>query len=121
MTLHRHKVDDRTEVRDGDQPVHVPAGWQIADGSADDVRVCGAHPWQSNELVFANGDTYGTEMCSTPWYIGALSQPTRWNNKILSLPLKIGRKWGSGEGLIQDAQEARGKYGGYDVLLRRRA
>ena len=60
MTLHRHNVDDRTIVYDVDQPVHVPAGWQIADGSADDVRVCGAHPWQSYYLVFANGDRCGT-------------------------------------------------------------
>ena len=63
MTLHRHKVDDRTIVEDGQQPLDVPAGWQIADGSADDVRVCGAHPWQSYVLVFANGDTYGTAAC----------------------------------------------------------
>ena len=64
MTLHRHKVDGRTLVCDGRQPVDVqnlvPAGWQIAYGSADDVRVCGAHPWQSSCLVFANGDLYGT-------------------------------------------------------------
>ncbi len=72
MTLHRHKVDEITHALDGDgiyspifvydgcQPVHVPAGWQIADGSADDVRVCGAHPWQSGGLVFANGDLYLT-------------------------------------------------------------
>ena len=60
MTLHRRKVDDRVWVEDGNQPVHVPAGWQIADGSADDARVCGAHPWQSQGLVFANGDGYYT-------------------------------------------------------------
>ena len=59
MTLHRRKVDDRTIVQDGKEPLDVPAGWQIADGS-DDVRVCGAHPWQSWYLVFANGDRYGT-------------------------------------------------------------
>ncbi len=39
------------------------AGWQIAGGDADDVRVCAAHPWQSWYLVFANGDAYGTAMC----------------------------------------------------------
>ena len=70
MTLHRRKVDDSTIVQDGDQPLDVPAGWQIADGSADDVRVCGAHPWQSNCLVFANGDFYGTAVCGNPSYIG---------------------------------------------------
>ena len=67
MTLHFHKVDDSTIVYDGNQPVHVPAGWQIADGSADDVRVCGAHPWQSNCLVFANGDGYFTAKYSDPY------------------------------------------------------
>ncbi len=69
MTMHRHKVDDSTIVKDGDQPVHVPAGWQIADGSADDVRVCGAHSWQSYCLIFANGDTYGTA-AGHPSFIG---------------------------------------------------
>ena len=47
------------------------AGWQIADGDADDVRVCGAHPWQSFCLIFANGDFYGTAMCNYPSQIGA--------------------------------------------------
>ena len=67
MTLHRHKVDDRTIVQDGNQPLKVPAGWQIADGSADDARVCGAHPWQSSFLVFANGDAYGTALHDPCW------------------------------------------------------
>ena len=66
MTLHRHKVDDSTIVKDGDQPLDVPEGWQIADGSADDARVCGAHPWQSNWLVFANGDVYGAACLKNP-------------------------------------------------------
>ncbi len=63
MTLHRRNVDDRTWVRDGQQPLPVPAGWQIAEGNADDIRVCAAHPWQSDYLVFANGDGYGTAEC----------------------------------------------------------
>ncbi len=70
MTLHRHKVDDSTIVEDGNQPLDVPAGWQIADGSADDVRVCGAHPWQSRYLVFADGVVCGTAACSNPSSIG---------------------------------------------------
>jgi hypothetical protein len=49
MTLHRRKVDGggvANWVEDGNQPMHVPehAGWRIADGNADDIRVCGAHP-----------------------------------------------------------------------------
>ncbi len=66
MTLHRHKVDSSWFASDGQQPVRVPEGWQIADGSADDVRVCGAHPWQSDSLVFANGDACGTAACGYP-------------------------------------------------------
>ena len=50
------------------------AGWQIAGGDADDVRVCGAHPWQVYFLVFANGDIYGTAMCHSPSYIGACAR-----------------------------------------------
>ena len=69
MTLHMRRVDDRTVIHDGRQPVVVPReGWKIADGNADDIRVCGAHPWQSSALVFANGTRYGTAMSK---YIGA--------------------------------------------------
>ena len=54
--------------------VTFSAGWQIAGGDADDVRVCGAHPWQSHWLVFANGDFYGTAMCGDPSHIGACAR-----------------------------------------------
>ena len=79
MTLHRRKVDDSTVVFDGIEPLDVPAGWQIADGNTDDIRVCATHPWQSWYLVFANGDSYGTAMApmgalGSP---GAFWQPTR--------------------------------------------
>jgi len=70
MTLHHRKVDDHTRLQDGQQPLPVPAGWQIADGNADDVRVCGAHAWQSNWLVFANGDIWGTAAHPDPSYTG---------------------------------------------------
>jgi hypothetical protein len=60
MTLHCHKVDDHTLVEDGQKPVHVPAGWKIAPGDADDIRVCGAHPWQSDRLVFVDGSHHRT-------------------------------------------------------------
>jgi hypothetical protein len=62
MTLNVHKVDDRTIVNNGAKPLHVPPGWQIADGSADDVRVCVSHPWQTYKLVFADGLCCGTTM-----------------------------------------------------------
>ena len=50
------------------------AGWQIAGGDADDVRVCGAHPWQIQWLLFANGDMYGTAMCYNPSSRGACAR-----------------------------------------------
>ena len=60
MTLHLRIVDDRAERSDGLEPTPLPAGWQIADGNADDVRVCAAHSWQSLYLIFADGFFYGT-------------------------------------------------------------
>lgn len=74
MTLHVHKVDDRTLVQDGTKTVPMPAGWNIAPGDADDMRVCRAHPWQSYWLVFADTYIYGTAMCSSSSYIGTQPQ-----------------------------------------------
>jgi hypothetical protein len=76
MTLHFNKVDGRVLDNEGTRPVPVPAGWHIADGDADDARVCGAHPWQSHWLLFANGDFYGTAMYHDPSKIGAYAQLT---------------------------------------------
>jgi hypothetical protein len=73
MTLHCHKVDNRTLVENGNKPMLVPEGWKIAAGDADDIRVCAAHPWQSRWLVFANGDVYGSAMCNNSSYIGTRS------------------------------------------------
>jgi hypothetical protein len=58
-TLHFHQIDDSTVVLDGSKPLPVPAGWQIADGDADDICVCGVHAWQSLWLVFDNGKQLG--------------------------------------------------------------
>jgi hypothetical protein len=144
MTLHRHKVDDRTWVEDGYRPLDVPAGWQIADGSADDVRVCAAHPWQSSCLVFANGDSYGTAACFYPSYIGnaqfalSVEKITKKLEILNPLKLKLGKKMGKGGQLCtflvvtstwvghMNSKDANGVstrqgYGHLDVLLRKRA
>jgi hypothetical protein len=55
MTLHRRKFNVLAVATDGDHPVHVPEGWQIAPGDADDARVIGAHPWQTRMMSCANG------------------------------------------------------------------
>ena len=107
MTLHLHKVDDYTsplmhningpmpsgvigdyvEWDSSEQSLNVPAGWQIVDGDADDIRVCGAHPWQSWWLVFANGDSYGTAMCNMSSFKGACALifenclPNSWHTR----------------------------------------
>jgi hypothetical protein len=85
MTLHSHKIDDSTLVSDGNKPSQVPAGWQIANGNADDIRVCGTHPWQSYWLVFADGGAYATAMCNSPSYIGihSLLKHRKKNNFFL--------------------------------------
>jgi hypothetical protein len=77
-TLHVHKVGDRKLAQDGTKPVHVPAGWDIAPGDADDVRVCGAHPWQSDCLVFADTYCCGTAMCGSSYYIGTQPPATEF-------------------------------------------
>jgi hypothetical protein len=124
MTLHCHKIDDGTRVHYfGSQPVPVPAGWHIADGNADDVRVCGAHAWQSDGLAFANGDNYGTA-AENPFGLqaGAARDAAarRAETKLnFASRLQIGKKC-STVALQQDAQGVSSSFG-RDVLLRKRA
>ena len=73
------------------------AGWQIARGDADDDRVCAAHPWQSDYLVFANGDAYKTAMCYDPSDRGACARraaaATAKNMKFSPHARQQGKKW----------------------------
>lgn len=128
MTLHLHKVDTRTwvnSVSDGCQPLPVPTGWQVADGNADDIRVCATHPWQSSYLVFANGDAYGTSNLvfrhargdyETPFQrCGDLQDIFLW--LLTSETGAIGKR---GQ-LIEDADGVRANESDCDVLLRMRA
>jgi hypothetical protein len=123
MTLHVRKVDDRTLVEDGTKPVHVPAGWNIAPGDADDMRVCGAHPWQSNWLVFADTHAYGTAMCHISSFIGTQPQLQNLRNFFRSKfsHAETGKKSAFSGFLKQDAQGVRARDNADDVLLRRRA
>jgi hypothetical protein len=77
MTLHSHKVDDRTLVEDGKKPVHVPSGWEVSPCDSDSNRIYIAHPWQSSYLVFSNGDAYGTFICTLSDYIGTTRSPSK--------------------------------------------
>ena len=120
------RVDDRKVVRDGDEPLHMPASWQIADGTADDIRVCSAHPWQSNWLIFADGQAYGTAACDLSSCIGNAQFLLFPGRKIYKIPtplkLKSGKKFGGGYNyLVKDARGLRTTFDIYDVLLCRRA
>jgi hypothetical protein len=46
MTLRRLKVDDTSMNKGSPALLPVPFGWSIAEGDADDLRVCAAHAWQ---------------------------------------------------------------------------
>jgi hypothetical protein len=128
MTLHCHKVDDITRAHHfSSQKLPVPAGWHIADGNADDVRVCGAHAWQSDGPTFANGDVYKTAAYGAvpgenPEQAGAARDAAarRAETKLnFASRLEIGKKLGNFP-LQQDAQGVSSKCG-RDVLMRRRA
>ena len=73
MSAHGHDVDTRNVLYDGSTFVEVPGGWAIAPGDANDVNVCGAHPWQSYYLVFADGFACGTAICDNPSNIGIIN------------------------------------------------
>ena len=107
MTLHFHKVDDKTLADDGNKPRHVPAGWQIAVGSADDVRVCGAHGWQSMMLVFADGRVCYTAACGSANCIGAPRRCCRATLQKLQLCLTPENRDDNGRQRLSEAGCAR--------------
>ena len=96
-TAHANSVDDRYRVtQDNTRLVAVPAGFEVAPGDADDVRVCSVHPWQSWYLVFADGSACGTSMNPDPSLVGKFAAfvsgvslcSVRWNNEQLNLKPK---------------------------------
>ncbi len=53
MTLRALKID-ATDIKKGAPPLlPIPFGWHIAEGDADDLRVCATHAWQVR--VFFSG------------------------------------------------------------------
>ncbi len=65
-TAHVRDVDSRFEIRDpgeaakyckldGDVPVGIDAGFEVAPGDPSDVEVANAHTWQCYCLVFSDG------------------------------------------------------------------
>ncbi len=54
----------------GQELVEILEGFEVAPGDADDLRVCGAYPWQSRYLITNDGFSCGTTMALKPEDIG---------------------------------------------------
>ena len=54
-SAHVHDVDGQTVILDGDTPVGIDAGFEVAPGDASDVEVANAHAWGSLCLIFRDG------------------------------------------------------------------
>ena len=74
MTLQQRKVDREyratLEILQSQPKLALPDGWKLAEGDADDVRVCGSHAWSSHYLLFRNRAAYGTLCSPLPSRIG---------------------------------------------------
>ena len=54
-SAHVHDVDGQTIIQDGDTPVDIDAGFEVAPGDASDIEVANAHAWGSRCLTFSDG------------------------------------------------------------------
>ena len=54
-SAHVHDVDGQTVILDGDTPVDIDAGFEVAPGDASDIEVANAHAWGSGNLIFSDG------------------------------------------------------------------
>ena len=54
-SAHVHDVDGQTVIEDGDTPVDIDAGFEVAPGDASDIEVTNAHAWGSYGLIFSDG------------------------------------------------------------------
>jgi hypothetical protein len=121
MTLHFYEIDGCTlgEVSHISLPT-LPPGWEIATGTSDDIRVIGAHRWQSRYLLCRCAEVfegciggflykihaYGTAMCHN----GPMHHTT--------FPQSSPEIYISPAGTVSAKMDS---YGPIDVLLRRRA
>jgi hypothetical protein len=49
-------------MRDGQTPVDIDAGFEVAPGDANDIEVTNAHAWGSNSLIFSDGAYCNTQV-----------------------------------------------------------
>jgi hypothetical protein len=59
--------------------VEIPAGWTIAIGDADDRHVVSSHYWQSDVLVFSNGQACPTKIHTAERSGNSFFDPTERN------------------------------------------
>jgi hypothetical protein len=59
---HVHDIDSRDIIQDGDTPVDIDAGFEIAPGDASDIQVANAHTWGSRLIVFYDGSIAATAL-----------------------------------------------------------
>ncbi len=91
----------------GHQPVHMPAGWHIADGH-DVATDCGAHPWQNWYLLFVNCNSCGIALRNSrhDTQHRATCSPLIWRegeHQFFASSLYIWERVGEGSSRIQDA------------------
>ncbi len=53
-------VNGATYFTDGDLPLEIPSGWQIAPDETDIRWICGHHKWRSDSLVLDDGSAIFT-------------------------------------------------------------
>ena len=53
-SAHAHGVNEE-RIDDGDTPVDIDAGFEVAPGDASDIQVVNAHPWGCKALLFCDG------------------------------------------------------------------
>jgi hypothetical protein len=113
-TLHARRVNDGFNpscAQDGKRLCEVPFGWDVAPGDVDDSNVCGAHPWHSSKLVFADGVECSTYLADRP-YRGARSDLhkrfSESSEHTVAASMRVDSKM-------------RAWIGTFDILLRKRA
>ena len=124
-----HDVDGvGPALYDGDRPVVVDAGFEVAPGDASDVEVANAHAWGSDCLIFSDG----TWARTAPWiaqhasYRGIAHHPCSCTEILFYNPVMIsGKKNGSHNLQVDEAGRVSVRSPSFrsvdDVLLRKRA
>jgi hypothetical protein len=116
---HVHNVDSRDIIQDGDTPVDIEAGFEIAPGDASDIQAANAHTWGSRLIVFYDGSIAATALniAVNRFRIGmSLIHP----KACLEILHKTGWRHGR-DNLVRDGAKVWAKDKDNDIFLRKRA